>query len=954
VLVGRERELGVLRQHLDAAISGHGSLVLIGGEAGIGKTALAEALCREAAEQGALILVGRCYDLTETPPYGPWIELFASYPQDAAMPPLPAAFATRGTVSEVPSQAAFFHDLRDFLVALTTHRPLVLLFDDLHWADTATLDLLRFLGRAGAELALLTIVTYRSDELTRRHPLYQLLPLLEREAHATRLDLRPLSPEAVRLLVTSRYPLTEREADRVAAWLVARAAGNTFFTLQLLRALEDEAALTRTQGRWSVGDLDALRLPLAVRQVIDGRLIRLDDDAQRLLAVAAVIGHEVALDVWMAVAETDEETLARVIEQAVMARLIDETTAGVRFVHALIREALYAGLPGVRRRGLHRRIAELLAGQRAPDPDAVGYHFQQASDARAVAWLIQAGDRALLRDFVYPIAIARYDTALALMDLAHEGDTAQRAWLLVHLAVALVRRDPRQSIAHLQAAARIAAPLDDRVLTAVVSHALGMAQCSAGDYGPGVAQLRHGMVALDALSSDDRHRIDFTIYANVDIGRGAFILWLATAGHLREAVTIGEESVPRALGTGGWYRGLLTAHTYLGHPERTAEPFRQACAIDNAAHDYFSLGASCIIYLEAMLAYFAGDLAGRRQLAAQEEWAWQQACTIVPDFQVPQFAWLPLLFLEGHWDELVRLIPALQIPTSTHRWVIARVLGTLARLRGDAAGAWHWVRESLPHGPATAPGTAPFYIAEEMQRLAAALTLDAGDLPITREWLEAHDRWLAWSGAIFGQSQEQALWAEYYCQAGDAEQANQHAERARICAEQPRQPLALLTAHRLLGALDTEAGRYEGAAAHLDQSLTLATACAAPYERALTLLAMADLHAVTGSRPEARTCCAEAQAILTPLAATPALARAAALAARLAVIAERPATYPDGLSVREVEVLRLVGAGRNNQEIAETLFLSIRTVERHITNIYGKIAARSRADAAVYALRHLS
>src|SRR6476660_2217546 len=107
-LVGREREFGVLRQHLDAALAGHGSLVLIGGEAGIGKTALAEALCQEASAQGALVLTGRCYDLTETPPYGPWVELFGRYHPSEGLPARPPAFAQHDTIGAVANQAALF------------------------------------------------------------------------------------------------------------------------------------------------------------------------------------------------------------------------------------------------------------------------------------------------------------------------------------------------------------------------------------------------------------------------------------------------------------------------------------------------------------------------------------------------------------------------------------------------------------------------------------------------------------------------------------------------------------------------------------------------------------------------------------------------------------------------------------------------------------------------------
>src|SRR6266516_1799370 len=141
LLVGREREQAVLRDHLAAALAGHGSLALIGGEAGIGKSALAEALCREAASQSALVLIGRCYDLTETPPYGPWLELFRRYQPSDELPPLPAAFARRGQIGEITGPAALFHQVQDFVSAAAMQRPLVLLLDDLHWADPASLEL---------------------------------------------------------------------------------------------------------------------------------------------------------------------------------------------------------------------------------------------------------------------------------------------------------------------------------------------------------------------------------------------------------------------------------------------------------------------------------------------------------------------------------------------------------------------------------------------------------------------------------------------------------------------------------------------------------------------------------------------------------------------------------------------------------------------------------------------
>jgi predicted ATPase len=195
-VVGRARGAATLRAALDATSAGRGSLVLIGGEAGIGKTTLAEILLAEAHARGASVLVGHCYDLSETSPYGPWREAFGRV-AGADLPPV----LTGAEELAVASQATLHQQARDALAALATERPLVLLLDDLHWADPASLDLLRALARGLAELPILLLATYRADELTRRHPLYQLLPLLVREARAERLDVRPLDRSALLALV---------------------------------------------------------------------------------------------------------------------------------------------------------------------------------------------------------------------------------------------------------------------------------------------------------------------------------------------------------------------------------------------------------------------------------------------------------------------------------------------------------------------------------------------------------------------------------------------------------------------------------------------------------------------------------------------------------------------------------------------------------------------------------
>ncbi|HET8629042.1 MAG TPA: AAA family ATPase, partial [Thermomicrobiales bacterium] len=395
-LVGRERERALLRERLAAALAGQGGLVLIGGEAGIGKTSLAAALAAEARERGALALAGRCYDLAETPPYGPWLDAFARYPRDPALPPLPDPLAERGRLGPVAGRDALFGQVADFLAAAAAARPLVFLLDDLHWADPASLDLLRVVARDLGDLPLLLLATYRSDELPDRHPLAATLPRLVREAGALRVDLRPLDDGAVHALVAARYALTEPDLARVVAYLQRRAEGNPFYLGELLRALVEEATLRPAGAGWALGDLGAAGVPPLLRQVIAERVAHLGGEAPRLLALAAVIGQEVPLELWRAVAEVDEGALLDVVERAAEAHLLAPAPDGAsaRFAHALAREALYGGVLSPRRRLWHRQVAEALLALPAPDPDAVAYHFQRAGDPRAVDWLVLAGERA--------------------------------------------------------------------------------------------------------------------------------------------------------------------------------------------------------------------------------------------------------------------------------------------------------------------------------------------------------------------------------------------------------------------------------------------------------------------------------------------------------------------------------------------------------------------------------
>jgi DNA-binding CsgD family transcriptional regulator len=235
--------------------------------------------------------------------------------------------------------------------------------------------------------------------------------------------------------------------------------------------------------------------------------------------------------------------------------------------------------------------------------------------------------------------------------------------------------------------------------------------------------------------------------------------------------------------------------------------------------------------------------------------------------------------------------------------------------------------------------------------LAAALSLDNADLATAERWLAAHDRWLDSIGKVSGRAESQTLRARCHLHAGAWDRARDGAGAALELASTPRQPLALLAAYRLLGEIATQERRLDEAEQHLAESLILADACGAPFERALTLLALAELRVAQGRSAEARTLAGETRAVCETLGARPTLARADALLASIVAVEGR-VILPGGLTTREVEVLRLVAQGLTDAEVAERLFLARRTVNTHLTSIYTKLGVNTRVAAARYAVEH--
>jgi len=232
-MVGRSAERVLLTEQLAAVKSGHGEVVIIGGEAGIGKSTIARNLIAQAESDGFLAIVGQNYDLMAAPPYGVWLDLAESYRHAATsvdMPPLPDGLASHN-LDSITSQSAFFADVTAFVQALAAITPVIVLLEDVHWADPASLELLRHISTRLARVPLLLVVTYRVDEITRQNPFHHQLPLLVHDSGGLRLDLKRLDATDLDALVALMYGVPENDRSRLIGYLLDHAEGNPFSSL---------------------------------------------------------------------------------------------------------------------------------------------------------------------------------------------------------------------------------------------------------------------------------------------------------------------------------------------------------------------------------------------------------------------------------------------------------------------------------------------------------------------------------------------------------------------------------------------------------------------------------------------------------------------------------------------------------------------------------------------------
>ncbi|MDP9182763.1 MAG: AAA family ATPase, partial [Actinomycetota bacterium] len=428
-VIGRVLERELLVTTLKAAFAGEGHrVVLLSGEPGIGKTTLAGDLAQRAHGDGATVLYGRC-DEDLGVPYQPFVEAlgdFVAHALEGALLALderhlselsrllPQVRHRIPALAEPPSTDAdaerylLFGAITAVLAAMAATAPVVLVLDDLHWADKPTVLLLRHLVATLGRAEVLVVGTYRDSDLTVTHPLTEGLAALRREAAVERIAVNGLDDNGVVALLEGLAGHEMADDGIALAHAVRRETdGNPFFTAEVLRHLSETGAIRQEAGRWVAAvALSSIGLPESVREVVGQRVRRLGDHVAHVLTMASVIGRDFGLAQLARVAERNEDDVLDALEEAARAAVVTEVkgrSERFTFTHALFQHTLYDELSASRRARTHRRIGELLEAECGDDPgDRIGelaHHWMAAATpaeaGKAAGYARRAGQRAL-------------------------------------------------------------------------------------------------------------------------------------------------------------------------------------------------------------------------------------------------------------------------------------------------------------------------------------------------------------------------------------------------------------------------------------------------------------------------------------------------------------------------------------------------------------------------------
>jgi DNA-binding CsgD family transcriptional regulator/tetratricopeptide (TPR) repeat protein len=971
-LVGRVEELAQLADLVGVGDVANGA-VLLGGDAGAGKSRLVAELSTRVAREGWRVLVGHCLDFgAGSPPYLPFSEalgrladedlliadaLVDAHPAIAGLLPAHRLLTDSGDTPEPTGRAALYDAVHGALTRLSHDSPLLLIVEDVHWADQSTRDLLRFLFTRQFSSPIAILATYRSDDLHRRHPLRAALAEWVRLPTVTRLQLGPLSDAEARRLVRALHAESMPEPE--LAHILARAEGNPFFIEELVAAAEVSGGM----------------LPTDLADLLLVRLEQIGDDGRLAVRAASVAGRRVSHTLLAHGTDLDDAALDIALRAAVEANILVSVGAdGYAFRHALLAEAIYQDLlPGERVR-LHAAYAEALATHRAEGTAAeLSRHARASHDlVTAARASVEAGDEAMAVGGPEE-ATHHYELALELLADPHVaagvGDDDTQPDYIDRIGVVVRASNAAAAAGHLARSVALAegqlrllpdgAPVRDRVrlIHAAVITALVM------DNKLDVLSMTTEAVRLMAdepPSTLRAHVLNVHARANADRARDD-----EAARWAGEALQIARDLNLASVATDAT---ILLAKL----DERSGDPASAEAAITTAVEEARAAGEAHAelrgLYVLASLHYGQGRLAeslavfeqaARRANALGRQWAPYGLDSLV-------FGAIAA-YVGGDWPLAERMTDLTgQSPPELAEALLSSVALEIAAGRGEVAALaamprmrTRWQLDGLV---AITSGAAAIELYGRSGDLAMAETIHA-DVVETVGALWQRPAFLArvrLAALLLGHLATAAGSASATDRDALMRRGDELATAALSVAAGARHPgpESVAWAERVaaerarlgwLAGVETDA--EDSLVAAWRRSVTTFEAFGHVHETARSRARLAGVLSAAGRTAEAKIEADLARTAATALGAQPLLDELQLLSGSSPSASRTTARDSESLTTREHEVLTLVATGRSNREIAQQLFISAKTVSVHISNVMAKLDASSRTEAVAIARR---
>ena len=979
-LVGRSSELAMLGTLLDAAEKGRGSTVLLEGEGGQGKTRLALATAERAAKRGWLVAIGRAYPVEVGVPYA----LFT----DALLPVLRTldqsalSVLTRGAVSELshlfpllttgeaPIRGAgdqgsevktrLLWNFAQLVSRLAQKRPLLLVLENLHWADESSLEMLHFTARQLGTARVLVLGTYNPSTPERSAALISLRQSLVGLGAARVHHVEPLSRAATDELVHALFGVSDAVSREFAALLYGWTRGNPFFVEETLKALVTSGRLYERDGTWHGWEIAELDLPGSIREAVVIRLDRLSPDAQRVAAMAAVIGTRAPYDALDAVVAMPRATLVEAIDELRGQHILDERRESDRIVydfsHPILRDVIYQEMGLARARLLHATVADALEryyGSAADEhADELAYHFARA-DARdvtpkATRYLALAGRKALAKH-------ANREAASYLagaLELMRSGriDAASQTLIIEGLARARQRLGEYDAAVALWERARDDAKgSNDLARLADIERQLGLASFWRGRHDEALERYEAAVDAAAKVGADG-------LVARARLAKGMCLQELGRASdaerEMAEAIAIAERLGDASL-LARAHRTQLLFYLWTGRTElayKHAESARELAAAS---------GQRVLEWLAQWALATLGGLTGGSEACARHL---AEAERLAEELDSPVFrAWTAEIAIElasatGEWDtglalaeRTIALGRSVGLRAPLPRLLVWSAIIHLGRGELERAKAYIDEAWELSGAARGAERTSDVHSVVPAHIGLAAYHLFTGNFA---EAIRVGERGLAiadQAGAVvWAVHRLLPILAESALEARDLRRAEKIGQRLRRDSERLGQRAGLAWADACAALVAMLRGETDRAIVLLRDAAAALEAVPVVADAARLRRQLARVLAESGDREGATRELRRVHEVFVRLGADRELALARQ---QLRDLGARPPARSatagtEGLTARELEIVRLVTARKSNKEIGRVLNISPRTVSTHLTNIFTKLCVGSRGELA--------